>query len=230
MQSSSRNSCPSANALDSHKKETAKLRKTLQKQDIAPIITEAIIQLLEHSRKGYCDLNLRNVVATDEMRELTRNTMANQLSTGITYFLQGYITKHWVVIQNLYRKHADFNDDNTFWARSVIAGMWEYSVSMWTSRCEHVNGKTDASMRITKIKEIVKMINEHLKRTKSNPDHNVQQLRRNIARSLGNANVMSLQTWLRMIRTVKECKLQDKNQERIPELRAQPMSRFLVRR
>ena len=72
--------CPSAHALDSHKKETAKLRKTLQKQDIAPIITEAIIQLLEHSRKGYCDLNLRNVLATDEMCELTRNTMSNQFA------------------------------------------------------------------------------------------------------------------------------------------------------
>ena len=206
------------------------IRKTLQKQDTAPIITEAIIQLLEHSCKGYCDLNLRNVVATDEMRELTRNTMSNQLSIGITYFLQGYITKQWVVIQNLYRKQEDFNDDNTSWARSVIAGIWEYSVSMWTSRCEHVNGKTDASLKITNRKEIVKMINEHLKRTKSNPDHNVQQLYRNIARSLRNANVMPLQTWLRMIRTVKECKLQDKNHERIPELRAQPITRFLERR
>ena len=156
--------------------------------------------------------------------------MSNQISIGITYFLQGYLTKHCVVIQNLYHKHEDFNDDNTSWVGSVIAGIWEYSVTMWTSRCEQVNGKTDASMRITKRKEIVKMINEHLKRTKSNPDHNVQQLYRNIARSLRNANVMPLQTWLRMIRTVKECKLQDKNHERIPELRAQPITRFLERR
>ena len=30
----------------------------------------------------------------------------------------------------------------------------------------------------------------------------------------------SLQTWLRMIRIVKKCKLRDKDQERIPELYA----------
>ena len=101
---------------------------------------------------------------------------------------------------------------------------------MWTLRCEHINGKTDASMRIMKRQEIVKMINEHIKRTKRNPDHNVQQHGRNIARSIGNANMMSLQTWLRMIRTVKECQIQNKNQERIPELRAQSITRFLVRR
>ena len=85
-------------------------------------------------------------------------------------------------------------------------------------------------MRIKKRKEIVKMINKHLKRTKINPDHNVQQLGRNIVRSLGNANMTSLQTWSRMIRTVKESKLQYKNQERIPELRVQSITRFLVRR
>ena len=96
--------CPSNHALNSHKTAISKLRKTLQKQDTTPIITEAIIQLLAHSRKGYCDLNLRNVIATDEMRELTRNTMTHQLSIGITYFLQGYLTKHWVVIQNISRK------------------------------------------------------------------------------------------------------------------------------
>ena len=115
--------CPNNHALDSHKKATTKFRKALQKQDTEPIITEAIIQLLEHFRKGYCDLNLRN--ATDERRELTRSTMSNQLSIGITYFLQGYITKHRVVIQNLYRKQEDFNDDNISWAWSAIARIWE---------------------------------------------------------------------------------------------------------
>lgn len=85
-------------------------------------------------------------------------------------------------------------------------------------------------MRIKKQKEIAKMMNLLLKRTKNNPDHNVQQLQRNITQSLGNANVMFLQTWLRMIRTVKEGKLQDKDQERIPELYAQSITRFLIRR
>ena len=74
------------------------------------------------------------------------------------------------------------------------------------------------------------MIQENLRRTKYNIDHDAQQLRRNISKSIGNANMTSLQTWLRMIRTAKKGKLQDKQQERIVALRAQPITRFLVRR
>ena len=69
--------CPSTSALATHKVTVAKLRRTMKKHDITPIITEAIVQLLKHTRKGYYDLNLRNVLATDEMRELTRETMTH---------------------------------------------------------------------------------------------------------------------------------------------------------
>ena len=79
-------------------------------------------------------------------------------------------------------------------------------------------------------KEIIKTIQELLGRTKYYPDHSVQQLRRNISRSIGNTNITSVQTWLRMIRDVKETTLKDKQQERIPEPRTQSISRFLVRR
>ena len=65
--------CPSKLALDSHKTSSIKLRKTLQKCDTAPVITEAISQLLEQAR-----------LATDEMKELTQKTMTLQLSMGIT--------------------------------------------------------------------------------------------------------------------------------------------------
>ena len=74
------------------------------------------------------------------------------------------------------------------------------------------------------------MIEEHLKRTKYSPNFDTQQLRRNIKTSMGNANITSLQTWIRMIRAVKEKEIQNKNHEQIQNLRAQPITRFLVRR
>ena len=111
----------------------------------------------------------------------------------------------------------------------MISAIWDYSVAMWTQRCEHIHGKSEPSMKRKTRKELIKLIQENLRRTKYNTDHDVQQLRKNISKSIGNANVTSLQTWLRMIRTVKEGKLQDKQQERIAKLRTQPITRFLVR-
>ena len=73
------------------------------------------------------------------------------------------------------------------------------------------------------------MTEEHLKITKYSSDHDTQQLRQNIKTSMGNANISSLQTWLQMIRSIKETIMQDKNQERIQDLRAQSITRFVVR-
>ena len=56
-----------------------------------------------------------------------------------------------------------------------------------------------------------------------------QQLRRNIKACMGNANITSLQTWLQVIRSVKETTMHGKNQERIHDFRAQSITRFLVR-
>ena len=140
--------CPSQSALKTHKDALAKLRRVLKKHDTAPIISEAIVQLLEHARKGYCDMNLRNVLASDEMKELTRNTMTHQLKIGIKYFLQGYISTHWTVIQNIYQKRDDFNDDNVCWARSLVSALWDYSVTIWHDRCECINDRSETSMKI----------------------------------------------------------------------------------
>ena len=131
-------------------------------------------QLLEQARKGYCDFRLRNVLATDEMNELTQKTMTLQLSMGITFLLKGYMFKHWAVIQNIYWKQKDFNDDNTCWTRSLIKAIWDYSVSIWTKRCEQVHGHSEKSIKMKNRREIVKTIQENIQRTKYHTDHNLQ--------------------------------------------------------
>ena len=221
--------CPSTQADVTHKTAMKVLRSKLRRNNTAPIITEAIAQLIGYARKGYYDERLTQVLANDDMKNLARDIIEQQLSLGIKAFLQGYIIKHWAMLQNIYLKQEDFNDDNVCWTRTLVSCVWEYSITIWYKRCDHIKGKTDSEVRIKNRKETVKMIEEHLKRTKHSPDHDTQQLRRNIKASIGNANISSLQTWLRMIRTVKETTMQDKNQERIQELRAQPITRFLVR-
>ena len=221
--------CSSIHAREVHTNALNTLKSSLRRNNTAPIITEAITQVIGYARKGYYDERLKQVMASDEMKTLARDTIKQQLDIGIKAFLQGYISRNWAVLQNIYLKYDDFNDDNVNWTRALVSSIWEYSTTIWSKRCEQVNGKLDSGIRLKNRREIIKTIEEHLKRTKYSPDYETQQLRRNIKTSMGNANITSLQIWLRMIRTVKETEIQDKNQERIRDLRAQSITRFLVR-
>ena len=87
--------------------------------------TEAITQIIAFARKGYYDERLTQVIATVVMKTLTQDTIKQQLYIGITAFLQGYITKHWAVLQNIYLKHEDFNDDNVCWTRALVSSIWD---------------------------------------------------------------------------------------------------------
>ena len=99
--------CPSDHANETHKRALDTLRSTLRRNNTAPIITEAITQMISYAHKGYYDERLTQVIAEDDMKALARETIKHQISIGIVAFLQGYVTKNWAVIQNIYLKYDD---------------------------------------------------------------------------------------------------------------------------
>ena len=92
-----------------------------------------------------------------------------------------------------------------------------------------INGAGNLRSQHKRGQEIILTLEEFLKRTKYDTQREIQQLRNNIKRSMGNTNVEPLRTWSRTIRAVKECKLSDKPQDRIRDMRAQPITRFFRR-
>ena len=73
--------CHSKDAADTHKKVIAKLRKALQLCLTAPIITNAISQLINDIRRGYSIETLDKTFVSKELREITRITA--QTTTNI---------------------------------------------------------------------------------------------------------------------------------------------------
>lgn len=68
----------------------------------------------------------------------------------------------------------------------------KYSITLWTERCKMINGGGNIRSRNERRQEIVQILDGYLKRTKYDTTWEVQQLRKNIKRSIGNANVESL--------------------------------------
>ena len=71
-----------------------------------------------------------NVLHRKEMNQLVQETLHHQLSLSPILFLRGYISSNWDVIQNLYLKQTDFNNNLVDWATKVIKAVWTFSCGM----------------------------------------------------------------------------------------------------
>ena len=88
-----------------------------------------------------------------------------------------------------------------------------------------MDGKTGSKRR----RELMQLIDKKIERTHYFGDYEIRQLRRNILKSKGNANTASLETWLSMIRKVKESTIMLKRETRLTTARMQSITRFLCR-
>ena len=99
--------CRSAHAKTTHKSAITKLKDSLQKAKTAPIIQRVIIQCLEQHRKGYADLSFKDILVSDDKKELAAKVFRKQEKLGYTAFLQGYMSQGWSVLQNVYNGSCD---------------------------------------------------------------------------------------------------------------------------
>ena len=221
--------CKSSHARQHHQKALLVLKTDLRKCDTAPIIQRAIIQMLEQPRKGYTNTAFNDLVVKEEIKEIARNVIIQQNKIGKTSMLQGYLVKDWVLLQNVYLKCDDVWDEKTDWLVQVVKALWKYSTYMWKSRCDKIHQVDDKNSTSINRRDLMKSIRNELVRTRYFGDYEVRQLRRNIEKSINNSPVPALQTWLQMIRDVKESKIMLKKDTLIKRTRMQSIKIFLTR-
>ena len=154
---------------------------------------------------------------------------SQQASLGHTAFMQGFLSRDWVLLQNVYDNKSDVLDVQIDWTAKLIRAIWTYSIAMWKDRCDEIHGKDGEKNKSIHMNEILSLLEKELERTRSFGEFETIQLRRNIRKSMGNAQTRSLQTWLEMIRKVKESKILRKRVGQIPKTRMQTITRFLSR-
>ena len=181
------------------------------------------------AHKGYRAALMENKSHTKEMNELVQTTLDHQYQMGQLFFLWGYLSSNWEVIQNLYLKRKDFNDKLTDWSTNMIKAIWKFSCTLWKARYDWVHGKTGTKTKSAHRRELVALIRDELQRTASHAEYTTRQLRLNVQRSLGNAKVAELEIWLEMLRNVKGEILNTKQNENIRRTRAQPITIFFQR-
>ena len=221
--------CKSKHAVNSHKQASKKLRDALRRAKTAPLIQRAVIQCIEKHRKGYENLSFRDVMVSSENKQLAQNVFFQQEQLGHTAFMQGILSRDWVLLQNVYDNKADVLDYQIDWTAKIIRAIWKYSITMWRDRCGEIHGNDGNKSKSIHRKETIRLLEKELERTENFGEFETMQLRRNIRKSMGNAQTESLQTWLEMIRNVKESKILRRRVGRIPKTRMQSITRFMSR-
>ena len=126
-------------------------------------------------------------------------------------------------------KKSDYNDSITDWSTRVIRAIWKFSSSLWKARCDFVHCKESGKTSSARRKELIILIKAELERTQAHAEHSTKQLRKNVQKSLGNAQIAALEIWLNMLRNVKGEIFQRKTYEGIRQTRAQPITNFFRR-
>ena len=195
-------SCTSDNASKAFKKAMTAFKQDLKKCNTALIISCAFENIFLRVRKGYNIPLPPNKYHTQEMNDLLTKTLNHQLEMGTSGFLRGILSSNWDVIQNIYLKKKDFNDEDTDWATKTIRATWKFCTFMWKSRCDFVHGENEGKLTSARRKELLRLIQLELERTQYVADHSAVQLRKNVKKSLGNAIVSALEIWLTMLRNI----------------------------
>ena len=221
--------CTSKQTSTTFKKGMTKFRDTLRKANTAPIIIAAFDFLFSYFRKGREIFFKHQQLQSNEMNDLVQEAIKYQKDMGVNFFIKGYLSSTWEIVQNIYLGNTDFNDRLTDWSTKIIRAIWKFSCSFWRNRCDVVHGKDITKSSSARRAEIIKLINKELERTKMHAEHSTRQLRQNVRKSIGNARVAALEIWLDMLRNVKGEIYLRKSFEGISTSRAQPITNFFRR-
>ena len=204
-------------------------KNSLRKCNTAPMIIMVFENILNRVRKGYDVPIPYNKLHTQEMNDLVEQTLIHQLEISPTFFLRGFVSTNWDVVQNMYLKKKDFNDRQTDWADKIIKPIWEFSSALWKARCDLIHGNLEKKTKSARRKESIEKIRKELTRTEYHADHTKRQLRKNLEKSMGNAQTDALVIWLDMLRNVKGEIFFRKKIDSIQQTRAQPITNFFRR-
>ena len=91
-----------------------------------------------------------------------------------------------------------------------------------------IHGKEGGKTKSPKRKKLLEQLRKEIERTKENIDANSRRLSKNISRTMQNSTTQALVIWLETIRSITENSVQSKRKEAIQNMRAQPITKFLV--
>jgi len=219
--------CPQRAVHSAHDKAIKKLRTSLRKAKTHILIINAIDIFLTQVRKKTKPRYVVPPLGSKKKIQIVQQVFAQQVSLGALSLHKGFISRNWMLAQNICDDNKDAEHKNLPWLKKVIKALWEYSQEMWVHRCKqaHLNNKEDPDNMTHN--EISFSLRQYLRLDRTVLSVTEKKLHLNVARSIKTAHTKTLVRWLKLLKTERELTIRIKRTERRNSGRLQTITRFL---
>ena len=211
-----------------HRQCVAKLRQNLRKALTHPLIVNAIDLLITGFHEGRPRPYARPLLGDATKIRAVEQVYRQQQSLGGEALARGFISRNWMVVQNLCDHERDKEHKNVGWIRKFIKSIWAYSYEMWGLRCKQTYASSKENEENLNHQELLFSIRQFFRRKRSDLSFQEKRLHLNLARGLKVAHVKTLARWLRLLKKERQFTMQQRRTSRKKSGKMQTITKFMT--
>jgi len=150
-----------------------------------------------------------------------------QSALGQEAFARGFLTRNWMLAQNVLTLSEKPDAKNLPWLKNVIRAIWTYSHSMWVLRCKQVHSSSKNGPGNLTHQELIFSIRQFLRISRTEISNEEKLLHLNITRGLRIAHSKTLVRWIRLLTRERQKKIRNRRKVIRSKGGFQTITRFL---
>ena len=148
--------CPAEVAVQARREGLLRLQTKLEQLETHPEITNCLVQGIRFRHQSF----------TQHATPDTAQAAHDQDQIGWESLLEGRIASEWTEIQDRHYTSQRSRRCPSLWAQRVVEALWEYTHSLWTTRCTTINDMEKAqalhTLKQTTNERIIQLYNDYL--------------------------------------------------------------------
>jgi len=219
--------CTCPQNKSNHRQCMKKFRDSLRKAKTHVLIINAFDMLLtnfHHNRpKKYSSPPLVDATKI----ALVRQVFQQQNALGQEAFARGFLTRNWMLAQNVLTLSKKPEAKNLPWLKNVIRAIWTYSHSMWVLRCKQVHSSSKNDPDNLTHQELIFSIRQFLRISRTEISSEEKLLHLNITKGLRIAHSKTLVRWIRLLTQERQKTIRNRRKKIRSKGGFQTITRFL---
>ena len=206
--------CQSVQAKNIHRNTIRTIRTQLQKAKTAPLIIDAFANLLNSFHFNKRPSSPEPMLKNKSQTAAVDSVFEQQLLLGPTSIHRGFLTRNWMVVQNLCHNWENLQHKDLTWLKKIVTACWYFSHEIRVQRCQFVNQSDKSNPLGMSHCDLLSEIRTYTKIPKNELSTEERKLHFNVKRILRVAHKTTLIKWLDLLQTERESTIRRKREIR----------------
>jgi len=146
------------------------------------------------------------------------------------YLVRGFISRNWMIVQNLCESAQDKEHKDVSWLKKFINSIWSYTYEMWGLRCKQTYEASSENEENLNHQELLFSIRQFFKIPRPTLSFQEKRLHLNVSRGMKVAHATTLARWLRLLKRERQYTLNHRRTNRRKKSKMQPITIFFSKR